>query len=123
MTRIGVVGAGGRMGRQLIQAIIDNPDAALGGATERGGSDLLGSDAGTLVGSAALGVTVSDDMTTLSGCNAIVDFTAPAATRQMATFCAEHGIAHIIGTTGMNDDDQAVLERAARQTVLLQSGK
>lgn len=41
MVKIGVIGAGGRMGRMLIQAVAQNPQTTLAGAIERQGSSLL----------------------------------------------------------------------------------
>ena len=44
--KIGIVGAGGRMGRQLIQAVQNTENVILGAAFERKGSSLIGADAG-----------------------------------------------------------------------------
>lgn len=46
MVRIGITGAGGRMGRTLVEAIDEHPDATLAAAFERPGSSLIGVDAG-----------------------------------------------------------------------------
>ena len=46
MTRVAVVGCAGRMGRTLIEAIGNSDGLALGAATERPGSSLVGTDAG-----------------------------------------------------------------------------
>ncbi|MGQ7114220.1 hypothetical protein ACUOFC_49925, partial [Escherichia sp. TWPC-MK] len=46
--RVAIAGAGGRMGRQLIQAALALEGVQLGAALEREGSSLLGSDAGEL---------------------------------------------------------------------------
>ena len=48
--RVAIAGAGGRMGRQLIQAALALEGVQLGAALEREGSSLLGSDAGELAG-------------------------------------------------------------------------
>ena len=48
--RVAIAGAGGRMGRQLIQAALQMDGVALGAALEREGSSLLGADAGELAG-------------------------------------------------------------------------
>lgn len=53
--RVAIAGAGGRMGRQLIQAVQQMEGAALGAALEREGSSLLGSDAGELAGAGKSG--------------------------------------------------------------------
>lgn len=56
--RVAIAGAGGRMGRQLIQATLGMEGVQLGAALEREGSSLLGSDAGELAGAGKTGVTV-----------------------------------------------------------------
>ena len=48
--RVAIAGAGGRMGRQLIQAALQMEGVALGAALEREGASLVGSDAGELAG-------------------------------------------------------------------------
>lgn len=60
--KIAVVGAGGRMGRQLIQAVHNAESIELGAAFERKGSSLVGADAGELAGIGQLGIIVSDDL-------------------------------------------------------------
>ncbi|SSZ29765.1 Dihydrodipicolinate reductase [Aggregatibacter aphrophilus] len=56
--RIAIVGAGGRMGRQLIQAVHNAEGVELGAAFERVGSSLIGADVGELAGIGSLGVKV-----------------------------------------------------------------
>ena len=60
--KIAIAGAGGRMGRQLIQAVHNAEGAELGVAFERKGSSLVGADAGELAGIGTLGIKVSDDL-------------------------------------------------------------
>ena len=62
MVKIGVIGAGGRMGRMLIQAVAQNPQTTLTGAIERQGSSLLGVDAGELVNLDKTNVALVDDL-------------------------------------------------------------
>ena len=66
MTRIAVVGAGGRMGRSLVQAVNEAEGLSLGAATERTGSPLVGRDAGELAGTEPLGVQVVDDLASVT---------------------------------------------------------
>ncbi|MBO6637104.1 MAG: 4-hydroxy-tetrahydrodipicolinate reductase [Roseitalea sp.] len=120
---IAVVGAGGRMGRALIDAIADDPAARLSGALEREGAEAILRDAGDIAGTGANGVTVTADADqAFDGADAILDFTAPAATRMFADIAAAKGIAHIIGTTGMSADDEAHVHLAAQRTVIVKSG-
>ena len=60
--RVAIAGAGGRMGRQLIQAALQMDGVALGAALEREGSSLVGSDAGELAGAGKAGVTVQSSL-------------------------------------------------------------
>ncbi|GAB4357973.1 MAG: 4-hydroxy-tetrahydrodipicolinate reductase [Oricola sp.] len=122
-TRIAVVGAGGRMGRNLIRAVAENDNAELAGALEREGSPHVGADCGTLAGLGANGILVSDAMdAAFAGADAILDFTAPAATVAVAGHAAANGIVHVIGTTGLSAADERALAGAARQTAIVKSG-
>jgi 4-hydroxy-tetrahydrodipicolinate reductase len=121
--RIAVVGASGRMGRALISAILESEGTVLAGAVERVGNDALGQDAGTLVGQAPLGVTLTDEpLPVFAACDAVLDFTAPAATLHYAELAAQARIVHVIGTTGMSAQDDAALDAAARHAVIVKSG-
>lgn len=115
--KIGIVGCAGRMGRMLVNAVLDTKGCALAGGTERAGGDAVGRDLGELVGRATAGVTVVEDARKLfEVADAVIDFTAPAATVQHAGFAAETGTVLIVGTTGMSKDDEAALRKAADRT-------
>lgn len=122
--RIAVTGAAGRMGRMLVRAIVEAEGCVLAGAAEQPGSPTLGEDAGVIAGlPGPLGISiVQDPLRALADAQAVIDFTAPAATTALARLCAERGIAHIVGTTGLSADDLAALRRAAQDTVVVQSG-
>ena len=121
--RLIVVGAGGRMGRNLVRAIAEEPGTVLVGAIEREGSEHLGRDAGELSGCGHLGVEIVDDaLPVFARAEGVLDFTAPAATLAFAELSAQARIVHVIGTTGMSPDDIARLEPAARHAVLVRSG-
>ena len=79
--RLIVAGAGGRMGRTLIQAIAATKDVTLAGAVDAPGSAVIGRDAGELAGLGANGVTVGTDAAPLlAKADGLLDFTIPAAT-------------------------------------------
>ena len=121
--RIAMIGAGGRMGRNLIRAIDETDAAELSGALEREGAPEIGADCGTLAGLEANGIMVSAAMDeAFAGADAILDFTAPAATLAVAEYAAKNGIAHVIGTTGLSADDEAAIEAAAGDTAIVKSG-
>ena len=118
-----VFGAAGRMGRMLVTTIAETEGAVLHGATDRAGAEALGKDAGLLAGVGASGVIITDDVTrALDGADAVIDFSAPAATVALAGLAAERGVAHIIGTTGLSEADLAALAEAAKRNVVVRSG-
>jgi 4-hydroxy-tetrahydrodipicolinate reductase len=121
--RLIVAGAGGRMGRTLVRAISESPGLVLAGATEATGSPHVGEDSGVLAGLPANRVPlVSEVKPLVIGADAIIDFTAPAATLAFAGLAAEAGIIHIIGTTGLSADDDARIKQAAQRAIIVKSG-
>ena len=121
--KVAVLGASGRMGQMLISAIAENPNAMLSGVTNRPGHAWIGRDLGEVMGGQPNGVTVSDDpLEVFAGAEAILDFTAPAATVEHAALAAQARAVHVIGTTGMSDEQIAALEPASRHAVIVRAG-
>ena len=122
--RIIVAGAGGRMGAANVAAVAAHEGVELVGALDRPGSAAIGKDAGTLAGLEALGVIVTDDVSPLlDKADAIIDFTAPAASVALAQRAAEKGLVHIIGTTGCSEADEAGFATAgAKGARIVKSG-
>ncbi len=111
--RIAVVGASGRMGRQLIQAVTQTEGVVLGAAIERGGSTLVGSDAGELAGLGLLNVTISDDLSkVIDHFDVLIDFTRPEGTLEHLALCRKQRKAMVIGTTGFDDTAKAAIRQA-----------
>ncbi len=120
---ITVTGASGRMGQMLIRAISQHPAARLAGAVERAGHDWIGRDVGLCMGGAALGVLVTDDpLEAFAVSQAVIDFTAPAATVEFAALAAQARAVHVIGTTGLEPQHYAKLDAAAHHAVIVQAG-
>jgi 4-hydroxy-tetrahydrodipicolinate reductase len=114
MIRIAVVGAAGRMGRTLIEAVKNHPSLTLGAATEREGSSLIGADAGELAGVGKLGVCVSADLTSVvDDFDVAIDFTAPTATLQHLDVCEAYAKKMVIGTTGFDDAGKRRIQAVA----------
>ena len=118
-----VTGASGRMGQTLIRLVAENPELALVGAVERAGHDWVGKDIGVAIGGSPLGVNVTDDpLPVFAKAQAILDFTSPAATLEFAALAAQARAVHVIGTTGMSDEEIATLEPAGRHAVIIRAG-
>ncbi|MFQ1047338.1 4-hydroxy-tetrahydrodipicolinate reductase [Avibacterium paragallinarum] len=118
--KIAVVGAGGRMGRQLIQAVHNAEGVELGAAFERKGSSLVGADAGELAGIGQLGIIVSDDLNAEKDrFDLIIDFTRPEGTLAHLDFCVQHQKKMVIGTTGFDDAGKAAIDNAAENIAIV----
>lgn len=120
---IAVTGASGRMGRMLIAQILQSDRMKLAAAIERAGHDWIGKDVGEAMGGAPLGVTVTDDARAgIAAADVVIDFTAPAATIAFAEIAAETGAVHVIGTTGMSEEEIAALSPATEKTAVIRAG-
>jgi 4-hydroxy-tetrahydrodipicolinate reductase len=121
--RLVVMGAAGRMGRMLVRTIGEIPGVCVVAALERPGSDALGKDAGMVAGLPPLGVAISDDpLQAVVDADGILDFTAPAASIELAALAAQARIVHVIGTTGLSEADLKKIDAAARHAVIVRSG-
>ncbi len=114
MIRIAVIGAAGRMGKTNIEAICQAEGVSLGAAIVEADSSLIGADAGEVAGVGKLGVAIVGSLAEArDDFDVLIDFTAPQVTLNNLAFCAEHGKAIVIGTTGMNEAEKAALQRYA----------
>jgi len=115
MIRAAVVGASGRMGKTLIEAVCDTDGMVLGAATERPGSTLIGVDAGELAGVGVLGVKLNDFISAVvDDFDVVIDFTAPVATLAHLEVCQANGKRIVIGTTGFSEEQKTQLDSASR---------
>ena len=83
----------------------------------------IGHDLGEMAGLAALGIAITDDpLPVFASVDGVLDFTSPKATAGFAVLSAQARIVHVIGTTGLGDDDQAKIEAAARHASIVKAG-
>ncbi len=114
--RVAIAGAGGRMGRQLIQSVMQMENIELGAALEREGSSLVNVDAGELTEQRAIGIVVQDSLDAVrDDFDVFIDFTCPEGTLTHLAFCCQHGKGMIIGTTGFDDTGKAAISTAAKK--------
>lgn len=112
--KIGITGCKGRMGALLVRTI---QSGAFPGAVLAGGSALAAE-----IASHKDDFFITDNPQTLfEKSDAVIDFTVPAATITHAGIAAQTGKPLIIGTTGLSDEQQKDIERAAQKTCIVQS--
>ncbi|HZG64892.1 MAG TPA: 4-hydroxy-tetrahydrodipicolinate reductase [Rubrobacteraceae bacterium] len=108
MTRVAIIGAAGRMGRELCRAALETDGIELVGGTDASGSPALGTDLGELCGMPRIGVAATEDPP--EEVEVLIEFTTPEATVEHLSY----GKPHVIGTTGLSGEQHARLEEAAK---------
>jgi 4-hydroxy-tetrahydrodipicolinate reductase len=107
LTRIAVVGAAGRMGREVIRAAIEDGGFELVGGVVEPGTEAVGADLGELCGMGRIGVTAAEDPP--DNVEALIEFTTPAATVDHLSYRRPV----VIGTTGLSEAQLQRVEEAA----------
>ncbi len=121
--KIGVMGAAGRMGCELVRAIHGAPGCVVAGGIEPEGAPAVGRDLGEVAGIGALGVSIGTDARAMIGqVDAIVDFTRPGPSVDFARLAADAGIIHVLGTTGFSDDDERAIAAASDRATIIKAG-
>lgn len=120
MVKVGVIGAAGRMGRTLVETIVDNPKTMLSAAVDRPGSSFIGADAGELAGVSNLGIGIVDSLEAVAAdCDVVIDFTIPEATAEHLKICRKTGCNMVIGTTGLTDQQKELMEDCANDIAVV----
>jgi 4-hydroxy-tetrahydrodipicolinate reductase len=107
--KVGVLGAGGRMGREVCRAVSDDPDLELVAAVD---PHHAGIDLRQVTGSDAAGIQIAGNVDALEGAGAevAVDFTVADVALQTMRWCAAHGVHCVVGTTGIAAVDVAEID-------------
>ncbi|OYD53196.1 4-hydroxy-tetrahydrodipicolinate reductase [Thauera propionica] len=112
--RVAIAGASGRMGRMLIEAVLNAEGVALGAAFDRAGTPFVGRDAGEMAGVVS-GIAIVDDMrAAIAAADCVIDFTRPEGTLEHLAIARELGKAMVIGTTGFDAAGKAAIADAAK---------
>ena len=117
--KIAIAGANGRMGKTLIEAVHNHPNAVLSGALEHAGSEALGLDAGYTLG-LHTGVAISSDIdAVLAASDLLIEFTRPEPSLVYLQKCVDAGVKMVIGTTGFDDAGKAAIQTAAERIAIV----
>jgi 4-hydroxy-tetrahydrodipicolinate reductase len=117
--KIAIAGASGRMGRMLIETVLNESDAELVGALDRPGAPELGQDAGAFLGKTT-GVVLTDDIERVfADADFLIDFTRPEGTFVHLEAAVRHNVKMIVGTTGFDDAQKAQLRAAGEKIAIV----
>ncbi|TRW15290.1 4-hydroxy-tetrahydrodipicolinate reductase [Glacieibacterium frigidum] len=115
MIRVGVLGAGGRMGQAVIAAVAADPRLRLSGAIERAGHPAVGTKLGG-------GLTICSNPGPLAhASDVLVDFTTPDALAATLDAVCDGRTALVVGTTGLGPAHHKAIDRAAKSVAILQA--
>ncbi len=102
-----VCGALGRMGREAVQAVLEDPEVQLCGAVDLNKN---GEDIGEAVTGEKAGVEISAELAgavAAAGPDVVVDFTVPTAVMENIRTCLKNRVPPVVGTTGLTEADFA----------------
>lgn len=121
MIPIAITGAAGRMGQRLVALADQDLDLEVVAAFERAQHPAQGRDAGEVAGVGRIGVNVGTELPANVTPAVLIDFSAPASTREWLAVCRRRKVAMVIGTTGLSDADHAAIDDAAGDVPILQA--
>lgn len=111
--KVAIAGAGGRMGRTLIEGVLADLELELVAALEAPGAPAIGQAAGAL--------RIGADLGALAAADVLIDFTRPEGTLAHLETCVKHGKRMVIGTTGFAEAQAARIRDAARRIPIVLS--
>jgi Dihydrodipicolinate reductase len=105
MCNIFISGATGKVGRILIEAILEDVDLKLAGGSASKESKDLGKDLGALVGRSNININILEGISNEKDIDLIIDFSRPQNSIQISRFARKENIPMLIGTTGFSEDE------------------
>ena len=115
MINIAITGAGGRMGKTLIEAITNSDGIQLTAAIENPESALIGADVGELSGVGLNNIQVVGSLSdVINSFDVLIDFSTPTSTASNAEVCLAHKKKLVVGTTGLTEEQSQLVNSASQ---------
>ncbi len=113
MTRVAVAGAAGRMGRLIVQNVVQDEELELAQAFD---VREIGKDAGEIAGVGRVGVPITDarEMEKVLDADVLVDFTTAEAAVENIRVASQKGVKLVVGTTGFTEEHWKKIEEFCR---------
>lgn len=121
--KVGIVGACGHMGQALITYVLRHPAYTLTAAFESPGSPMVGQRVTAVLGTAVPIETIitAPEVESIKSCEVIIDFSQAEASVAIAQWCAQAGTPLVIGTTGINAEQELQISEAARKVAIFKA--
>ena len=119
MCNVFISGATGKVGRILIEAILEDVDLKLAGGSASKESKDLGKDLGALIGRSNININVLEGISNEKDIDLIIDFSRPQNSIQISRFARKENIPMLIGTTGFSEDELDEINEISKEIPLL----
>jgi len=115
MIKVTIVGAAGRMGQALVRCSKLMPEIQLVAAVDKASCPLCGKDAGMIAGIGDIGIVITSDLpAAVKAADVLIDFSFHENVPATVKLAVEQKKAVVIGTTGLNPDERASVDQAAK---------
>lgn len=120
--KIGVTGILGRMGKTISTAILQDQIVEFSGGLARLGSEFDGKDAAKFLGFEESNAKITTNIDEfIKNSDAIIDFSSPVLSLEIAKKCAKHKKILVCGTTGFSDEEKQIFAENSKETVIIWS--
>ncbi len=114
-----ISGATGKVGRILIEKVLEDSDLRLVGGSASKDSKELGKDLGVLIGKGSIDINIVDNISNENDIDLIIDFSRPQNSIDILRFASKENIPVVLGTTGFNDPELNEINRISKEIPLL----
>tara|TARA_Y100001970_G_scaffold178588_1_gene217447 strand:- start:4891 stop:5676 length:786 start_codon:yes stop_codon:yes gene_type:complete len=114
-----ISGATGKLGRILVEKVLEDSDLILSGGSGSKDSKNIGKDLGALIGKPNINIRVVDDISNQQGIDLIIDFSRPENSIKVLSFANKEKIPMVLGTTGFSDTELKVIKEISKEIPLL----
>ena len=119
MCNVFISGATGKVGRILIEEILEDIDLKLAGGSSSKESKDLGKDLGALIGRSNININILEGISNEKDIDLIIDFSRPQNSIQISRFARKENIPMLIGTTGFSEDELDEINEISKEIPLL----
>jgi 4-hydroxy-tetrahydrodipicolinate reductase len=120
--KISVSAINGKMGRLIASLVHQHDITQLNSGLVRANSGYENQDLGELLGFEKINKFTTNNIEFfVEQSQAIIDFSNPQLSLEIAKFCSKHNKTLVCGTTGFNDEEKKILKNYAENTVIIWS--